>query len=364
MVAEGSWVSLSGRPEPSALAAALARHAGLDPVSLMHASSRDLLRIGREIALSWDDLGASSISTLDQWEALATLGALDLTVARVVEPHVDAHAILTEAGVPDEDRPRGLLGVYAAEGPGMRLEATRTSTADSGSGSGVAWQLDGDKPWCSLLSDVDAFLVTAWRAGEEARGLFLAERGPAVEALDVPWTARGLSAITSPTARFRHARAQAVGDAGWYLTRPGFAWGGIRVAAIWHGGAVGVARRLLSAAGQRPPDQIALMHLGAVDAALHRSRAVLREAADLIDGPWGGGDDPAVLALRVRQVVRASAEEVLARVARALGPAPLTGDERHARRVADLHVYLRQEHAERDQATLGAALLAGQGRPW
>jgi hypothetical protein len=41
----------------------------------------------------------------------------------------------------------------------------------------------------------------------------------------------------------------------------------------------------------------------------------------------------------------------------------LTGDERHARRVADLQVYLRQEHAERDQAALGSAVLASD-RPW
>jgi hypothetical protein len=45
-------------------------------------------------------------------------------------------------------------------------------------------------------------------------------------------------------------------------------------------------------------------------------------------------------------------------VGHALGPAPLAFDEDHARRVADLELYLRQHHAERDLARLGEATLA------
>ena len=64
------------------------------------------------------------------------------------------------------------------------------------------------------------------------------------------------------------------------------------------------------------------------------------------------------MAQRARQVVADTADEVIARVGHALGPAPLTGDEEHARRVADLTVYLRQHHAERDLARQGELLLA------
>src|SRR5690606_17346765 len=57
--------------------------------------------------------------TAERFEALATLGAHDLEVARTIEPHLDAVAILAEAGLP----PRaGAYGVFAAEGPGSRLE--------------------------------------------------------------------------------------------------------------------------------------------------------------------------------------------------------------------------------------------------
>jgi hypothetical protein len=43
----------------------------------------------------------------------------------------------------------------------------------------------------------------------------------------------------------------------------------------------------------------------------------------------------------------------LARTARALGPAPLCADATHAKRVADLAVYVQQSHAERDLERLG-----------
>jgi hypothetical protein len=48
---------------------------------------------------------------------------------------------------------------------------------------------------------------------------------------------------------------------------------------------------------------------------------------------------------------------VLAHATRALGPGPLCTDFRFARAAADLPVFLRQSHAERDAASLGEALL-------
>jgi hypothetical protein len=46
------------------------------------------------------------------------------------------------------------------------------------------------------------------------------------------------------------------------------------------------------------------------------------------------------------------------RTDRALGPGPLCLDEQHARAVADLTVYVRQSHAERDLAALGSLAAA------
>jgi hypothetical protein len=55
--------------------------------------------------------------------------------------------------------------------------------------------------------------------------------------------------------------------------------------------------------------------------------------------------------------------EVMQRVGRALGAGPLCHDQAHTRRVADLTVYLRQHHAERNLAELGA-LVADSGAWW
>ncbi|MGA8046494.1 MAG: acyl-CoA dehydrogenase, partial [Dermatophilaceae bacterium] len=85
----------------------------------------------------------------------------------------------------------------------------------------------------------------------------------------------------------------------------------------------------------------------------------LGAAADSVDEGSAKGAAGARLALTVRQVVRHSAEEVLTEAAHAMGPAPLVRDEEHARRVADLQVYVRQEHAARDAAALGRAVLEG-----
>ncbi|MCY4726445.1 acyl-CoA dehydrogenase family protein [Nocardioides sp. STR2] len=285
------------------------------------------------------------------WSALASVAAADLTVARVLEPHLDAHAILEQAG---EEAGDGAWGVFAAEGPGEPLRATR---------HGEAYVLDGRKHWCSLGGELDGALVSAW-VGRE-RQLFAVDlHHPGVKAVAGTWVARGLAAVDSGPLDLDEVPATAVGAPGWYLERPGFAWGAIGVAAVWFGGAVGLARRMVAASGTREPDQVALMHLGAVDARLHAARAVLQQAATALDAGELAGPAGWRAALRAREVVAGACEDVLRRAAHGLGPGPLATDEEHARRVADLELYLRQWHAERDQASLGRLLLDDPGSGW
>lgn len=68
-----------------------------------------------------------------------------------------------------------------------------------------------------------------------------------------------------------------------------------------------------------------------------------------------------MLAARARQVVAEAAEQTLIEVGHALGPAPLALDPTVAARMADLTLYLRQHHAERDAAALGELVLAKTG---
>jgi alkylation response protein AidB-like acyl-CoA dehydrogenase len=287
------------------------------------------------------------------FELLAALGRADLTAARVVEAHLDARAILAEAG---HDPQSGAWGVFAAEGPGVRLDAYPN---DGG------FELTGTKPWCSLAGLLDRALVTA-HTSEGHRRLFEVDlRAQGVSVRSGEWIALGLQGVQSGSVDFDAVPSSPVGADGWYLDRPGFAWGGIGVAACWLGGAEGLARRLWDATNtpSREPDQIALMHLGAVDAQLFTARAALADAGRRIDDGRATGAAGRLLAARTRITVANVVEDVLRRVAHALGPAPLALEAEHARRVADLELYVRQHHAERDEASLGRRILEGK-RPW
>jgi len=323
--------------------------------------------------------------TADLWRALATLAAHDLSAARAVEPHLDAVAVLEQAreagqvapsaadvaalgGSGDRASATGAVwGVFAAEGPGVRLDATRAPVVGSGApgagreaaadrmGAVERWTLTGVKPWCSLADQLDAALVTAW-AGDERRLFAVDLHQPGVEVVPGTWHARGLVDIPSGPVRFDDVAASPVGEPGWYLRRPGFEWGGIGVAACWYGGAVGVARTLHAATVGREPDPWRLRALGVVDERLGDARRALAEAADLVDAGEATGQEGRLLAKRVRGTVARAADDVLRVVGRALGPAPLALDAAHAARVADLELYLRQHHAEKDEASLGGAV--------
>ncbi len=294
--------------------------------------------------------------TAHRWASLSTLGAVDLSVARILEPHLDALAILHESGDPDL-APRGSTttwGVYAAEGPGVRLAAEPDPARDPRMPN--AWRLSGTKPWCSLAVSLDSALVTAW-VDDSRRGLFAVPlRQPAVTVAGEGWVSHGLPGVRSTSVSFDGAEATAVGGPGWYLDRDGFAWGGIGVAAVWFGGAVGLARRMQQQAAERELDQIGRMHLGVVDAALFAARSVLVSSATAIDAGRAAGEHGALLAARVRHVVADAVETVVRSADHAMGPAPLVFDAEHAARVSDLRVYVRQHHAERDAAALGAAV--------
>lgn len=286
-------------------------------------------------------------ATLDLWECFATLGACDLGTVRAAEPHLDAAAIFDQAGITPAE---GSWGVFAAEGGDAPVTA---SAARAG------WLLTGTKAWCSLAPTLDHALVTA-RVGEEL-GLFAVDlASPGISFESGSWHARGLVEIASEPVRFDAVSATPVGAPGWYLSRPGFAWGGIGVAACWYGGAVGIARAMFSAAGKRPEDPVLLMHLGAVDVALQSARRALAEASRAVDDR----SDVRLLARRVRATVARACEDVIIRSGHSLGPAALAHDKLHAKRVADLTIYIRQHHAERDEISLGRSLAEVGALPW
>ncbi|BBN49570.1 acyl-CoA dehydrogenase [Mycobacterium avium subsp. hominissuis] len=287
--------------------------------------------------------------TAERWQRLAELAAENIVAARVAEAHVDAVAILHElGGKPPE--PGQLWSVWAAEAP----DAVLTATDIRG-----AYLLNGTKVWCPGAGFCTHALVTA-RRDDGTPGLFaVTVTNPTVKALPSTWWNAGMAGSDTRPVQFTNTHAVAVGDPGDYLIRPGFWHGAIGVAACWLGGARRVADPLYRCAASQSADAYSLAHLGAVDAALAAGDAMLAAAAAQVDAdPFDRAGTAQLLARRVRTVVEHAVDEAITRTGRALGPGPLCQDGRHAQRVADLSIYIRQSHAERDLAELGR--LAGR----
>jgi alkylation response protein AidB-like acyl-CoA dehydrogenase len=289
--------------------------------------------------------------TRERWAGFMDLAQEDLSLARLGEGHADALAILDEIGEP-EPPPGSRWGVWAANppGPGLRAEP-----------SGDGWCLTGIKQYCSGARCCTHALVTA--AAPDGMRLFAVAAGSFVP-LAGTWPATGMAGSDTLDVEFPAAPARPIGPPGAYLNRPGFAHGGVGVAACWYGGARAIGRTLLTAAAQRDIGAHGQAHLGAVDIALRTGRTALDAAADDIDAdPADLKDEGRLRALRVRALIEEIATSVMRRVGRALGAGPLCHDAAHGRRVADLTVYLRQHHAERDLAELGKAI-TGRGCTW
>lgn len=292
--------------------------------------------------------------TWERWRALAEIARRDLCVARLAEGHTDAVAILSEL-----DGPRPVAGsrwaVWAAEPPSPVVEAEQTTDG---------WRLTGTKPWCSGAHVSTHALVTA-RVGDRSSLFAVDLTAVRTAPVEDGWPAVGMAGSDSGPVRFHAAPAVRVGDTGQYVDRPGFWHGAIGVAACWYGGALGVADTLLRQARTGRADPHALAHLGAVDAVLHAARATLIDAALEIDtDPEDLAGTGQLRAMRVRAVVEAACDDVLRRVGRATGAGPHGRDADFSRRIADLTVFLRQSHAERDLAGLGALLADGAAPSW
>ncbi len=262
----------------------------------------------------------------------------EVSVGRLLEAHLDAVAIIDEAGG-QAPEPGVVYGVWASEGG----EPLRYDDA--------AQTIDGPKRFASGVGLVDRALVTA--VGEDEAPLLVdvsARGGPTLELDASGWVAPALAATRTGTVHARRHRADAVlGPPGWYLTRPGFWHGACGPASCWAGAAAGVvdaAERLVD------DDPHRRAHLGAMVARRWQLAALLDAAGAEIDR-----DPLDVIVARRRAValrhgVERGCADVLDHFAQATGPRPLVSDRTVSQRVADTHLYLRQFHAERDLVAL------------
>jgi hypothetical protein len=322
--------------------------AGSTPVARL----RSLLRDGlAELPLP------GSGATLRRWQALAAVAARDLSLAKLYEGHTDALAILAELGEPP-DNGGNAWGTWAAEAPGGRM------LIDTTHGRSVV--LSGAKCWCSGAADLDHGLLTAWFA--DGRGPQLVRvpmRQPGVTVHTAAWQAVGMAGSASVDLRFVNAHGELVGGLGDYLSRPGFWQGGAGIAACWYGAAASLGAALHRSLTRAEPERrhaFQLAALGKVDLSLQATAAVLRDAARWIDEHPRG--DASSVALRARLAAETCATRVLDEVGRALGSGAFCRDAHFARMAADLPVFIRQCHAERDFAALAERLLQHEEAPW
>ncbi|WP_418131123.1 acyl-CoA dehydrogenase [Variovorax sp. 375MFSha3.1] len=280
--------------------------------------------------------------TLARWRVLAEVAAHDLSLVKLFEGHTDALAIQAELGGGLSASEGARWATWCAEPPDARVIAEEER--------GTAIRLSGTKAWCSGAASVTHAVVSCWNRDGEPWLAAVAMDQPGVRVTDEGWHAVGMADSASVDVRFDHAAATAIGRPGDYTRRPGFWQGGAGIAACWFGGALGIARAAHALMG-KAPDPHRLAHLGAIDAALTPAAALLREAAAWIDRH--PRDDARQVALRARLAVEQAANEVMRHAGRALGAGPLCRDRAFARAMADLPVFLRQSHAERDLAALG-----------
>lgn len=291
--------------------------------------------------------------TLARWRTLARVAAQDLSLLKLFEGHTDALAILAEAGI--EPMPGASYGVWAAEPPQARVTFRQ---------EGDQVVLDGTKAWCSGAEVLDRALLTAWSGDGEGPWLVDADlRHAGVDIDDAAWAAVGMADSASADVRFEAVPARLIGGRGFYLSRPGFWHGGIGIAAGWHGAACALAEALhRQAKSAADPGWHRCLALGEVDRVLSANAALLREAAAWIDAH--PREDARAWAFRTRAASDECAQQVLRAVTRALGAAPLCRDKAFARLAADLPVFIRQCHGDRDLAALGTELLTHGATTW
>jgi alkylation response protein AidB-like acyl-CoA dehydrogenase len=280
-----------------------------------------------------------------RWAALAGIGRCDLALARLAEGHVDALAILAEAAHPTV--PGAVYGVWAARSGGTG------ATTDG-------HRLTGTVRFCSGANILDRALVAATTPEGVGWLVDVDLADPRVHRDQDSWQAIGMDASDSVDVHFADlpfGQDTVVGGPDWYLSRRGFRLGSGGVAAVWLGGTAGVLDSVLDLLRAAPQvDDHQLAHLGALHSTLRAADALLMETAHLVDGQPNA--DPTIPIRTAKSAVERAAWDAHDRVPRITGPTPLCRDRRFAQQLADLEVYVRQHHAEKDLAVLGADVLA------
>ena len=293
--------------------------------------------------------------TGERLAVLRGVGRDDLSVARLVEPHLDAMAIRAEAGGPAGRHAGGrhaddrLHAVWASMSPNPpRL-------VPDGEGR---FTLDGLQPFGSGALICDVALVGVRGVGDEpllvAVDLVEGRSDGTVVVDDSVWRSPAFADTSTAAVEFAGRRIgpdDVVGPPGFYLERPGFWHGALGPAAVWAGGAEGLLDDAEALSCRTTHQRVGL---GEMRTLVWSMRALLDTAAAEIDRD---PDDPIAArrrALTVRHLVERQCTQLLEVFGRSFGPRPLAFDERTIARHQELQLYIRQVHTGEDLEELGS----------
>lgn len=309
-------------------------------------------------------VGEANWTSLD-WsqliECLITLGSADIPLGRLVEGHVDALRILSQAGA--EPRPECWYGVWASRSAGTGVAAV----AD-----GAVLALNGTIRFASGAGIIDRALIPVWLDPDTHLLVDLALADLPVDRSQ--WVTAAMRASQTHTVLVQDVvvpKSDVIGEPGFYLGRPEFLPGGIGVAAVWTGGLVRVLEVATAALNGGPPVRPAqLIRLGRARQRLVAALAVVRAAGHRLDELMAsksgeGSRDRGVsrdavmpeLCTECRAVVSECIVTALAEIRYLAGPATLAFDADLGHGLDDLSLYVAQLNGDAEAERLGSGML-------
>jgi alkylation response protein AidB-like acyl-CoA dehydrogenase len=280
-------------------------------------------------------------------EVLRSAGREDLSLARLVEPHLDAVAIGSEL-----DRPVREGCWYA-----VWASAPRPTLRRRDDGTSV---LVGEQAFCSGATLCDAALVAADDGDDVVLVDVDLRRGRAAGTTSVDlsaWSTPAFGATGTGSVTYRDHPvdvADRVGAPGAYLDRPGFWHGALGPAAVWAGGADGLVEAAEDRGARDAHERALLGELRSLRWAMVAELAVAADEGDA--APLDGGAARRRAAI-VRNLVERQCTRVIDLFGRLGGPRALAHDGAASARVQELSLYIRQVHRAQELEQLG-------GTPW
>jgi hypothetical protein len=283
--------------------------------------------------------------TLERWQTLAQVAALDLNLVKWFESHLDALSILSELG---HDTEHLTYAVWAAEG------SAKPIVVENGLCHGI-------KSWCSGAGIVEKALLTYRDENKDAQLILVDLRKANTQIDHSVWKAVGMCNTATAEIYFDGVAVEKIGISNEYLTRAGFWHGAAGVAACWYGASRRLAKSLYEQIKLKP-HPYKKMYLGEVSTALHLNRRYFYDVAKSIDQSPKETHEYQIRMLR--QFTEQTARMVIDRVGLALGAAPFCQDEKFSQLAADLGVFIRQTHGAFDLEHIGNLAIEQEAEQW